>query len=97
LTKNGVGTPLNGVNNGLVEFSTTGTISSTNINRVIFNDSQNNPFALYGPSDWAATDASSNIVAASYTPAAGTMTAGVINDIQGGYQHRNGRCCRLAL
>ncbi len=56
-----------GATEGIVEFSTTGTITLGGAALATILDSQNNPWATYGKSDWAATDASGNVIATAYT------------------------------
>lgn len=51
---------------GIVRMSTTGTIKLGAAQTNLLIDNQNNPYALYGNNDWAATDASGNVVAATY-------------------------------
>jgi autotransporter-associated beta strand protein len=48
-------------------------------------DTHGNAYAIFGNSDWAATDANGNVVAATYTaiPASGSLVNGVNNDITG--------------
>lgn len=82
LAKPGVGAPLNGANNALVEFSTAGTTQLTNVSRLTLQDSQTNPYGLWGADDWAGTDASGIVGPSTYTVAAGAMTANAVNDIQ---------------
>ena len=78
---------------GIVQFSTTGTTTLTNLNNLTIADSQGNPWATYGLSDWAATDASGNVIPVTYTAvSASTSTTFIQNaDITGGYtQSGNG-------
>jgi autotransporter-associated beta strand protein len=77
---------------GIVEFSSSGTINLSTLNSLTVVDSQGNPWATYGLSDWAATDASGNVIAASYTAvSASTATTFIQNaDITGSYTQSGG-------
>ena len=56
----------NTLNGGSARFSTNGTITvSGTISSTLLVDNQGNPYATYGLSDWAGTDGSGNVMAAS--------------------------------
>ena len=71
-------------NTGIVRFSTTGAIF-VGLSSNLLIDNQNNPYALFGNNDWAAANASGQVVAATYTPAITAITAGTNADIQGDF------------
>lgn len=69
---------------GLVRVSTTGTVNLTAVNQAIVHDGiaaggsgGSNPYMTYGLDDWAATDGSGNVIAASYTADAFTGNANI--------------------
>lgn len=66
-----------------VQFGTTGTIKLGTAAVALVKDAQSNAWGTYGTNDWAALDATGNVIAASYTVATTAVTTGVINDIQG--------------
>ncbi len=82
---------------GVVEVATTGTVQLTGTINTVANppatqsalslvriaDAQGNPFVTYGKNDWAATNASGTIVAATYADASTSMTAGADNTVVG--------------
>ncbi|QJE98552.1 beta strand repeat-containing protein [Luteolibacter luteus] len=70
---------------GVVRVSTTGTVKLTTPSLAVVADGAatggnggNNPFMTYGLDDWAATDASGNVVAATYTADAFTGNANIV-------------------
>ena len=68
---------------GVAQFNTTGTIKLGSAASALVADTQSNAWGNFGTNDWAALDASGNVIAATYTPATTGITHGVINDIQG--------------
>jgi autotransporter-associated beta strand protein len=68
---------------GIVRMSTTGTIRLGAAATTLLIDNQNNPYALYGNNDWAATDATGQVVAATYTDNTGNLTnnSALVNNI----------------
>ncbi|MES2660910.1 MAG: autotransporter-associated beta strand repeat-containing protein [Verrucomicrobiota bacterium] len=68
---------------GVVQFGTTGSIKLGVAASNLLVDAQSNAWGTYGTNDWAALNASGNVIAATYTPATTAITTGVINDIQG--------------
>ncbi|GAA5125582.1 autotransporter-associated beta strand repeat-containing protein [Luteolibacter yonseiensis] len=68
---------------GVVQFGTTGSIKLGAAASNLLVDAQNNAWGTFGSNDWAALNATGNVIAATYTPATATITTGVINDIQG--------------
>lgn len=76
--------PTRGINvPGVAQFNTTGSIKLGSAASALLADVQSNAWGTYGTNDWAALDASGNVIAATYTPATTAVTFGVINDIQG--------------
>lgn len=67
----------------VVQFGTTGSIKLGTTTVPLVRDSQSNAWGTFGTADWAALDATGNIVAATYTAATTAVTFGAINDIQG--------------
>ncbi len=61
---------------GLVRFGTTGTINLTTPNISVLSNDAGNPYALYGNNDWAATNASGQVVAATYALTSASATPG---------------------
>ena len=72
-----------GANTGSLQVGTTGTVRFGAVAATTIADNQGNPWVTYGQNDWAALDSSGNVIAATYTTASSTMTAGVFNDITG--------------
>ncbi len=72
---------------GIVRMSTTGTIKLGAAATNVLTDDQGNAYATYGNNDWAATDATGTVVAATYTNSSTALTGGtnlnVDSDIAG--------------
>lgn len=68
-------------NTGIVKFGTTGTIKLGSAASSILLDNQGNPWATYGLSDWAALDASGNVIPANYAEASAGVIAGTNIDM----------------
>jgi fibronectin-binding autotransporter adhesin len=64
-----------------------GTISALSQPRLV--DGQGNPYVTFGLNDWAATNESGRVIAASYTEAATFLTAGADNTVTGSFNINN--------
>jgi autotransporter-associated beta strand protein len=70
------GTSNNNNVGGFLKTSTTGTVRLGAASTSVVADGGGNPFVSYGLDNWAATDASGNVIAATYTlPSSGTFVA----------------------
>lgn len=67
----------------VVQLNKSGTIKLGSAASNLLVDAQSNAWGTYGDNDWAALDATGNVIAATYTTATTALTTGVINDIQG--------------
>ena len=72
---------------GHIVASTTGTIKMGTAASATILDGGNNPFVTLGSSDWAATDATGTVIAATYTPFNASLGATFINnaDVTGSF------------
>lgn len=69
---------------GTLRIGTTGTVRFSNtLNSPLLADTQGNPWVTFGTDDWAATNATGDVIAATYAPAAGAFTAGGNNTVVG--------------
>jgi autotransporter-associated beta strand protein len=79
---------LQGANNstvgGLLTVGTTGTVVFGSGTVPLLIDGGNNPYVTYGLNDWAALSGGT-VIPATYTAAISSLTAGVINDVQGSF------------
>jgi fibronectin-binding autotransporter adhesin len=71
----------NGVNAGVLEVATTGTVVMGSATNNLIIDPGNNPFVTLGKNDWAALNAGT-VVASTYTDAETALVGGAVNDIK---------------
>ena len=85
LTITTLNTPANTVR-GCLQFSATGTTTLSNKSSATsFQNAALNLYATYGTDDWAATNASGVVQAATYSAAPTAFTAGTINNVTGSF------------
>lgn len=70
---------------GTLTISTTGTVKIGTTAVPLILDGGGNPFVTYGKSDWAATDESGKVIAATYTNSADGVLAGAIVNVDSSF------------